>query len=220
MGFWTKLLGLGTAALAAAAAVKVAQKYEENKAQQAEDVFDAEGAEVPHEETPGGWEDAAAAAEPDGAGRADDGDAPQDVWDDVTRAAGDVWDETREKMEDAAEKAGVDTDEVAAALREAGSALAGAGKAVATAGAAVARKVVAEAPGFLDKVKTQATDLAAQVKDVVKGAMADDYMADEGDEDEDVPEDPETPAAPEDADEPARPQAGADPEAAPGDQAQ
>ena len=48
MGFWGKLFGIGIAAAGAAAAVKVAQKYSENKA--------AEEAEapVPPDEQPAG----------------------------------------------------------------------------------------------------------------------------------------------------------------------
>ena len=47
MSFLSKLIGIGAVAAAGAAALKVAQKYEENKAQ--EDVFDAAGADVPPE---------------------------------------------------------------------------------------------------------------------------------------------------------------------------
>ncbi len=187
MAFWGKLLGIGAAAVTAAAALKVAQKYEENKEQEAQRTFDAEGGEVAYEpeddvfaegaEEASDFEDNTAeaypfASEQDAEAACAEGEDDMDVKDvlnDVAKAAGEVLDEAREKVEDAAEKAGVDTDSVSSALREAGSALAGAGKAMVNAGAAVAHKVASEAPGFIDKVKEQAPGFIDKVKEQAPG---------------------------------------------------
>lgn len=75
MGFFSKLLGLGVAAGAAMAAIKVAQKYEENKADEAI-AAEAEGQEVPEKETSA-------------------------VISDVAKAAGDVFSDYSVKVKDA-----------------------------------------------------------------------------------------------------------------------
>lgn len=111
MGFLKGLLGLGVTAGAAFAALKVAQKYEENKA------ADAAAA--------------AAGAEPQ--------DVPAgSVLEDIARAAGGVLSDAGAKVKEVvtgtAEKAGVDTVELKGALHDAGDALYEAGDAVADAG--------------------------------------------------------------------------------------
>ncbi len=147
MGFWSKLLGIGVVAGAATAAVKVAKQYEQNK--NTEDF------------------------------KADVPDAAQDggVLNDVAKAATDVYTTTAAKVKvavtGAAEKAGVNTDELSGALT-------GAGKAIVNAGKAVATKVAAEAPAVIEKIKGQADDvldylheeaddIAEQVKDTMAG---------------------------------------------------
>lgn len=91
----------------------------------------------------------------------------QDVLEDVAHAAGDVWDETKEKATKAAGEAGVDTDQLSESLADAGRALALAGKAVFAAGSAVAQKVAHEAPGVIDKVRNQTGDWLEQMKTAV-----------------------------------------------------
>ncbi len=117
MGFLKGLLGLGVTAGAAFAALKVAQKYEENKA------ADAAAA--------------AAGAEPQ--------DVPAgSVLEDIARAAGGVLSDAGAKVKEVvtgtAEKAGVDTVELKGALHDAGDALYEAGDAVADAGSAFASR--------------------------------------------------------------------------------
>lgn len=101
MGFFSRLLGLGVAAGATYAAVKVAQKYEDNKAG---DIA---------------------------AGEAGDEAAKKDVLGDIGKAVTDVYSETAAKVKDAAQNAGVDTEKVASTIKDAGKAVGEAGKAVA-----------------------------------------------------------------------------------------
>lgn len=139
MGFVKGLLGLAMTAGAAFAAVKVAQKYEDNKAQDAE----AEAAGEEPEEVPSG-----------------------SVLGDLARAAGDVLNEASAKARsaatDAAEKAGVDT----AGLKDA---LHGAGSAVKDAGAAVAGYVAEEVPAAVERLRGGAQDVLTRVKETVSG---------------------------------------------------
>ncbi|MEG2166002.1 MAG: hypothetical protein RRY96_06890 [Ruthenibacterium sp.] len=152
MGFWGKLFGIGVAATAATAAVKVAQKYEENKAAE-----NAAAAEQTAEQNATDFTENA--AESTGA----------DYVNDVMKAATDVYDETVTKVKDgittAAEKAGVNTEELSGALTGAGKALADAGKAVVSAGSTVVNKITEDAPDFINKVKAQAGDVIDDVKD-------------------------------------------------------
>lgn len=104
MGLIKGLLGLAATAGAAFAAVKVAQKYEENKEL---DTEAAAAGEEP-EEVPAG-----------------------SALGDLARAAGDVLTEAGAKVRGAAEKAGVDTESLKGALQGAGSAIVDAGTAVA-----------------------------------------------------------------------------------------
>lgn len=104
MGVIRGLLGLAATAGAAFAAVKVAQKYEENKEL---DIEAAAAGDEP-EEVPSG-----------------------SALGDLARAAGEVLNEAGAKMRDAAEKAGVDTEGLKGALQGAGSAIVDAGTAVA-----------------------------------------------------------------------------------------
>ena len=156
MGFLGKLFGLGAVAGVAVAAVKVAQKYEENKNIQAEN--------------------AAQAAAENAAFMPED----ESVLDDVKKAATDVYKQTSDKVidtvKDVAQKAGVNTDEVAQALGDAGKALAEAGK-------AVVNKVQEEAPAAIEKAKEKASEVIAQVKETVAGATVEVYeFADDIDE--------------------------------------
>ena len=125
MGFWGKLFGIGVAAAGAAAAVKVAQKYSENKAAE---------------------EEARACAQPDEPQpEAQPQPTLQDVKEDLVEAAEDAAYEVKEqaagavdtaknKVKEAAGRAGIDTDELAGSLSEAGKAIVVAGKAVVNAG--------------------------------------------------------------------------------------
>lgn len=163
MGFLKGLLGLGVTAGAAFAALKVAQKYEENKA------ADAAAA--------------AAGAEPQ--------DVPAgSVLEDIARAAGGVLSDAGAKVKEVvtgtAEKAGVDTVELKGALHDAGDALhdAGdalyeAGDAVADAGSAFAGYVAEEAPAVAGRLRDGAEDLLERVKETVAaGAQAVEEAAD------------------------------------------
>ena len=163
MGFLKGLLGLGVTAGAAFAALKVAQKYEENKA------ADAAAA--------------AAGAEPQ--------DVPAgSVLEDIARAAGGVLSDAGAKVKEVvtgtAEKAGVDTVELKGALHDAGDALhdAGdalyeAGDAVADAGSAFAGYVAEEAPAVAGRLRDGAEDLLERVKETeAAGAQAVEEAAD------------------------------------------
>lgn len=173
MGFFGKLVGIGLTAAAAVTAAKVAKKYMENKN---DDTFDAEGVELDDIEA----EEAEAAGETPEDGEPpltsfeekvyDAAEAARDTLDDVAQAAGDVLDEAREKAENAAESAGVDTDALGESFADAGRALAQAGKAVFAAGTAVAHKVAEEAPGVLDKVRAQTGEWFDQMKNAVNSA--------------------------------------------------
>ena len=139
MGFLKGLLGLGVTAGAAFAALKVAQKYEENKA------ADAAAA--------------AAGAEPQ--------DVPAgSVLEDIARAAGGVLSDAGAKVKEVvtgtAEKAGVDTVELKGALHDAGDALYEAGDAVADAGSAFAGYVAEEDPAVAGRLRDGAEDLGAR----------------------------------------------------------
>lgn len=225
-----KLVGIGVVAATAAAAVKIAQKYGDDKDAPAAGPADAdasagEAAQAENTE-PLSSEDAVEPSEPeqpsedagepvefwereDSAPRAQ-GDASDDrpgtVLDEVARAAGDALSEAQHAVKGAAEKAGVNTGEVADAFSEAGRAIADAGRAVANAGGAVARKVAGQAPGVLEKVKRTAGEAFSHVKDTV-------YAVTETQPDEDdVP--PSAPAQPADdtqASAPAEPTAPAAP---------
>lgn len=156
MGFLKGLLGLGVTAGAAFAALKVAQKYEENKA------ADAAAA--------------AAGAEPQ--------DVPAgSVLEDIARAAGGVLSDAGAKVKEVvtgtAEKAGVDTVELKGALHDAGDALYEAGDAVADAGSAFAGYVAEEAPAVAGRLRDGAEDLLERVKETVAaGAQAVEEAAD------------------------------------------
>ena len=156
MGFLKGLLGLGVTAGAAFAALKVAQKYEENKA------ADAAAA--------------AAGAEPQ--------DVPAgSVLEDIARAAGGVLSDAGAKVKEVvtgtAEKAGVDTVGREGALHDAGDALYEAGDAVADAGSAFAGYVAEEAPAVAGRLRDGAEDLLERVKETVAaGAQAVEEAAD------------------------------------------
>lgn len=156
MGFLKGLLGLGVTAGAAFAALKVARKYEENKA------ADAAAA--------------AAGAEPE--------DVPAgSVLGDIARAAGGVLSDAGAKVKEVvtgtAEKAGVDTVELKGALHDAGDALHEAGDAVADAGSAFAGYVAEEAPAVAGRLRDGAEDLLERVKETVAaGAQAVEDAAD------------------------------------------
>ncbi len=156
MGFLKGLVGLGVTAGAAFAALKVAQKYEENKA------ADAAAA--------------AAGAEPQ--------DVPAgSVLEDIARAAGGVLSDAGAKVKEVvtgtAEKAGVDTVELKGALHDAGDALYEAGDAVADAGSAFAGYVAEEAPAVAGRLRDGAEDLLERVKETVAaGAQAVEEAAD------------------------------------------
>lgn len=156
MSFLGKLLGIGVAAAGAAAAVKVAQKYSENKAARQQDA----------EEQPTLQEV-----------KEDIVEAAEGAAQDVKEQAEEVVDATRSKVKDAAARAGIDTDELAGSFSEAGKAIVGAGKAVVNAGASVAQKVAADAPEMLEKVKAGADTFLTQAKDAlasVKGEEQED----------------------------------------------
>ncbi len=148
MGILRGLLGLGVTAGAAFAAVKVAQKYSENRDSDAEA---AASGEEP-EEVPAG-----------------------SVLSDIGRAAGDVLMDAGAKIKAAAQKAGVDTDELKGAFVEAGSA-------VAHAGGAVVDYVKQEAPEKFEQVRDSARDVLSHVKEVVSTHVS----FDEDDEEYDV----------------------------------
>ena len=155
MGFLKGLLGLGVTAGAAFAALKVAQKYEENKA------ADAAAA--------------AAGAEPQ--------DVPAgSVLEDIARAAGGVLSDAGAKVKEVvtgtAEKAGVDTVELKGALHDAGDALYEAGDAVADAGSAFAGYVAEEAPAVAGRLRDGAEDLERVKETVAAGAQAVEEAAD------------------------------------------
>lgn len=156
MGFLKGLLGLGVTAGAAFAALKVARKYEENKA------ADAAAA--------------AAGAEPE--------DVPAgSVLGDIARAAGGVLSDAGAKVKEVvtgtAEKAGVDTVELKGALHDAGDALYEAGDAVTDAGSAFAGYVAEEAPAVAGRLRDGAEDLLERVKETVAaGAQAVEDAAD------------------------------------------
>ncbi len=149
MSFLGKLLGIGVAAAGAAAVLKVAQKYTENKA--------AQEAQPQDEGEPSTLQDM----------KEDIVEAAEDAVQDVKEQAEEVADVTRSKVKDAAVRAGIDTDELAGSFSEAGKALMGAGRAVVNAGASVAQKVAADAPEMLEKVKAGADTFLSQAKDAL-----------------------------------------------------
>ena len=149
MGFLKGLLGLGVTAGAAFAALKVAQKYEENKA------ADAAAA--------------AAGAEPQ--------DVPAgSVLEDIARAAGGVLSDAGAKVKEVvtgtAEKAGVDTVELKGALHDAGDALYEAGDAVADEAPAVAGRLRDGAEDLLERVKETVAAGAQAVEEAADAAQA------------------------------------------------
>lgn len=194
MGFMGKLLGIGLTAAAAVVVTKVAKKYMEN---QQDGEYLAHGVDLDEEDTcncgEGSCEctgscDCGDECSCESKDEAETGETEQpqgeekepfeerlyqtaedvqDVLEDVAHAAGDVWDETKEKATKAAGEAGVDTDQLSESLADAGRALALAGKAVFAAGSAVAQKVAHEAPGVIDKVRNQTGDWLEQMKTAV-----------------------------------------------------
>lgn len=193
MGLLRGLLGLGMAAGAAFAAVKVAQKYDENRAADAE-AYDAaaEAAEANEaaydaaaeavEANEAAYDAAAEAAEANEAAYDTTSEAaPQevtigDVLRNIGRAAGDVLVDAGTRMKEAAQKAGVDTDELKEAFH-------GAGSAVAHAGGAVVDYMKQEAPGVVENVREGAKDVLSHVKDAVSNInLTVDFDADEDDD--------------------------------------
>lgn len=207
MSFMGKLLGIGLTAAAAVVVTKVAKKYIEN---QQDGEYLAHGVDLDEEE--GGCncsddfcdcgDECTCTQEDSSCGCETNEPAPekepfeerlyqtaeemQDVLEDVAHAAGDVWDETKEKATKAAGEAGVDTDQLGESLADAGRALAMAGKAVFAAGTAVAHKVAQEAPGVIDKVRSQTGDWLEQVKTAVNTQS--DEPAEEEDEQKKAPD--------------------------------
>ncbi len=207
MSFMGKLLGIGLTAAAAVVVTKVAKKYIEN---QKDGEYLAHGVDLDEEE--GGCncsddscdcgDECTCTQDDSSCGCETNEPAPekepfeerlyqtaeemQDVLEDVAHAAGDVWDETKEKATKAAGEAGVDTDQLGESLADAGRALAMAGKAVFAAGTAVAHKVAQEAPGVIDKVRSQTGDWLEQVKTAVNTQS--DEPAEEEDEQKKAPD--------------------------------
>lgn len=193
MSLMGKLVGIGLTAAAAVVVTKVAKKYMEN---QQDGEYLAHGVDLDDEEDGCGCDDSCDCGGTCDCGddctceSSEEADAAeteetqsekepfeerlyqtaedvQDVLEDVAHAAGDVWDETKEKATKAAGEAGVDTDQLSESLADAGRALALAGKAVFAAGSAVAQKVAHEAPGVIDKVRNQTGDWLEQMKTAV-----------------------------------------------------
>ena len=151
MGFLKGLLGLGVTAGAAFAALKVAQKYEENKAADA----GAEPQDVPA------------------------GSVLEDIARAAGGVLSDAGAKVKEVVTGTAEKAGVDTVELKGALHDAGDALYEAGDAVADAGSAFAGYVAEEAPAVAGRLRDGAEDLLERVKETVAaGAQAVEEAAD------------------------------------------
>lgn len=163
MGFWGKLFGIGIAAAGAAAAVKVAQKYSENKA--------AEEAEAPvlPDEQPAGAQTQPTLQEV----KEDLVEAAEDAAHEIKEQAADAAGTAKSKVKEAAGKAGIDTDELAGSFSEAGRAIVVAGRAVVNAGASVAHKVAEDAPEMLEKVKAGADSLLTQAKDALASVKGD-----------------------------------------------
>ena len=152
MGFLKGLLGLGVTAGAAFAALKVAQKYEENKAA---DAAAAEPQDVPA------------------------GSVLEDIARAAGGVLSDAGAKVKEVVTGTAEKAGVDTVELKGALHDAGDALYEAGDAVADAGSAFAGYVAEEAPAVAGRLRDGAEDLLERVKETVAaGAQAVEEAAD------------------------------------------
>ena len=101
-------------------------------------------------------------------------------------------DTAKNKVKEAAGRAGIDTDELAGSLSEAGKAIVVAGKAVVNAGASVAQKVAADAPEMLGKVKAGADSLLTQAKDALASVKGDE-PEDDGSEEATQPGDEEKP---------------------------
>lgn len=194
MGILKSLLGLGVAAGAAFAAVKVVRKYDENRA--ADEAAEAEP--FGEEDIAGAYEEIPAGQEPEETFAQEDAEAPEEedaeapeeepgesrfaaVMRDLGRAAGDVLMDAGAAVKSAAQKVGVDTDELRDALQ-------GAGSAVAHAGGAVADYVRQEAPGVIEQVREGAKDVLAQVKDAVSITIEVDDADAEPDEEEEEEE--------------------------------
>ncbi len=167
MGILRGLVGLGVAAGTAFAAMKVAQKYDENKA------ADAEAYDASHELEFSGEPEQMPEQEP-----LEEENPVGGVMQDIVRAVGDVLIDAGAKVKAAAQKAGVDTDELEDALH-------GAGSAVAHAGGAVVDYVKQETPGVVENVREGARDVLAHVKDAVSVVS----FSSEEDEDDEVDED-------------------------------
>lgn len=197
MSFWSKLLGIGVAAGAAAVAAKA---IENRLSQDEEEPLD------PADESLNEEEPLAEGVRPElrvvssdeteetGEPEQTDDEAPADRATAVLEAAGSALASAGEKAKeagirvkdavtDAAQKAGVDTEGLGTALADAGRAVADAASAVAS---TVAEKVREEAPIMVQKGKDAVNAVAAR------------FAADEDEEeleDAEAPEAPETPEA-------------------------
>ncbi len=143
MGFLGKLAGLGAAAGAAFAAVKIAQRYSENKK-----AAQGEYIKPIREESIG------------------------DVLDDVKKAAVDVYSETSEKVKTsvkkAADGAGIDTQQVSEKMGAAGKVVTDAGNKVIDKFQEEAPKVVEKAKATAETVATKAKKTVKKTADKAK----------------------------------------------------
>lgn len=174
MSFWSKLLGIGVAAGAAAVAAKA---IENRLSQDEEEPLDPAGEPLDEEESLAegvrpelrvvSSDEIGEAEEPEETGEAE---APADRAAAVLEAAGSALASAGEKAKeaglrvkdavtDAAQKAGVDTEGLGTALADAGKAVASAAGAVAS---TVAEKVREEAPIMVQKGKDAVNAVAAR----------------------------------------------------------
>ena len=171
MGFLSKLFGIGVVAGAATAAVKVAQKYEENK------VNAISVGEVPDTQDAG------------------------TVLNDIGKAAADVYGETAAKVKkavtDVAGKAGVDTDALAGSLADAGKAIGDAGKAVAHKVSESAPEFVdkakEKASDVVEQVKSDIECMVGEARDAVE-SVTDDTAEEQPDAPSETDEEHQDPA--------------------------
>ncbi len=137
MGFFGKLAGLGAVVGATFAAVKVAQKYNENKTKQGDYIKPVREESI------------------------------QEVLGDVKKAAIDVYSETSEKLKTSVEQAagavGIDTTELGEKVGAAGKAVAEAGNKVIDKIGEEAPKVAEKAKETAEKVKSKAKSTKSQV---------------------------------------------------------
>jgi ElaB/YqjD/DUF883 family membrane-anchored ribosome-binding protein len=146
MGFISKLFGIGVVAGAATAAVKIAQKYEENK------------------------ENAASV------GEVPDTQDASTVLNDIGKAATEVYGETAAKVKkvvtDVAAKAGVDTGSLTDSITDAGKAIGDAGKAVFDTVSANAPEFVdkakEKAADVVEQVKSDIESVVGEAKDAIE----------------------------------------------------